>query len=126
MNPACSPIYASHLTLPFVPRLSCNRRCTPTSARTHRTVSAPGKVLVTGGYLVLRSLPGLTLSTTARFRTTASWRDAPVSGAGAGAGAGAARRADARAVGVVVTSPQLWCEWRYTMEVNHPFKLASV
>lgn len=91
------------------------------------TVSAPGKVLITGGYLVLRSLPGLTLSTTARFRTSASWRKAPASGAGAGAGAGAFTRAGeaAKRVGVVVTSPQLWCEWRYTMDVAHPFKLTS-
>jgi hypothetical protein len=37
-------------------------------------VSAPGKVLITGGYLVLeRPHAGIVLGTTARFRSTASW-----------------------------------------------------
>ena len=38
------------------------------------TVSAPGKVLVAGGYLVLeRPNVGLVLASSARFYTTASW-----------------------------------------------------
>jgi hypothetical protein len=37
-------------------------------------VSAPGKVLITGGYLVLeRPHAGVILGTTARFRSTAAW-----------------------------------------------------
>lgn len=45
------------------------------------TVSAPGKVLITGGYLVLEPpLPGLVLSTTARFHSTVELLQAPIGG----------------------------------------------
>ena len=46
------------------------------SSCTSVTVSAPGKVLVAGGYLVLeRPNVGLVLASSARFYTTASWAD---------------------------------------------------
>jgi len=47
---------------------------TPTSTTTH--VSAPGKVLITGGYLVLEpQYSGLVLSTTSRFHTMVTTRN---------------------------------------------------
>ncbi|KAG5183660.1 Phosphomevalonate kinase [Tribonema minus] len=48
--------------------------------RTRRCVSAPGKVLLTGGYLVLEQPnSGIVLGTTARFHTTTCWeRYAPL------------------------------------------------
>jgi phosphomevalonate kinase len=65
------------------------------------TTSAPGKVLITGGYLILeKPHQGLVVSTTARFHTTVQWRRA------AAAGSAAAAAAAAPAVFVVVRSPQ--------------------
>lgn len=44
-----------------------------------RTVSAPGKVLVAGGYLVLdRPNVGVVLAATARFYTSVKWTDEQV------------------------------------------------
>lgn len=63
------------------------------------TVSAPGKVLLTGGYLVLeRPYSGLVLSCTCRFHSRVAWAPA------AGADAAAARAA--RGMAVRVDSPQ--------------------
>lgn len=62
----------------------------PTTS-TSITASAPGKVLITGGYLILEPpLSGLVLSTTARFFSTVEWvarSDEAVAAGGSGAGA---------------------------------------
>ena len=104
---------------------------TPQPAPATVSVSAPGKVLVTGGYLVLRSLPGLTLSTTARFHSAATWTG--------GHGDAEERlatllrqlpRSDAatadECVTVVVESPQMWTKWTYRLQCCHPFSLTSI
>ena len=52
-------------------------------ARRHSTVSAPGKVLVAGGYLVLeRPNIGLVLATSARFHSRVAWEIESAVGAG--------------------------------------------
>ncbi|KAJ3105843.1 phosphomevalonate kinase [Phlyctochytrium planicorne] len=67
------------------------------------TVSAPGKVLITGGYLVLdQEYSGLVVGTNARFYTTVAPRSV---------GEGAAR--------IVVKSPQfLDGQWEYSLQVQ--------
>jgi len=67
--------------------------------------TAPGKVLITGGYLVLdRSHCGVVVATSARFKTTVTTASAPPAGSSDGDGT------------VIVHSPQFG--WRQTYTVR--------
>lgn len=64
------------------------------------TVSAPGKVLIAGGYLVLeQSNTGVTIATTSRFYTTICCRETPTQGIDR--------------LHITVTSPQFRTTYRY-------------
>lgn len=91
-------------------------RCSP-AAPAEVTVSAPGKVLVAGGYLVTqRPHPGLVFSVSARFHTTVRQRrgaaDEP---------AAAAEAAEGALVGweVLVESPQYHASYQFRVALRH-------
>lgn len=66
-------IIHTHLKISVVANLRRPHNTVVTNVVACRVVSCPGKVLIAGGYLITQEgLPGLVLSTTARFYSTAS------------------------------------------------------
>lgn len=83
------------------------------------TVSAPGKVLIVGGYLVLQEgIPGLVVSTSSRFH--ASIESAATGELPWPTGWVASPTTE---VAVLVESPQFREKWTYTLSVTAPFVL---
>lgn len=87
---------------------------------------------------MLRGNPGLTLATTARFHSTASWLvpsgvaslPGPVAAVVAGnyakiCGSAASGGVSDQTLAVRVSSSQLWDEWNYDMQTCHPFALTA-
>jgi len=79
-------------------------------------VSAPGKVLIAGGYLVLDpAYPGLVISTTSKFYTVIR----PLKPGSAASTATAAAAAPGPPPLVRVRSPQfINAEWRYSVQIG--------
>jgi phosphomevalonate kinase len=121
-----------------LPTRSTQRPLPPPCPADCSTVSCPGKVLIAGGYLVTQEgLPGLVLSSTARFYCTA----AVVGGAGSASLAAALAAHDWQAVAlaapvavddpsqpptplpVLVRSPQFHTKWRYSVDAAGPAAL---
>ena len=86
------------------------------------TCSAPGKVLLAGGYIVLQAgaPPGLVVCTSSRFYSSVF---AGEEGSGSASGPVSAPATDG-AVEVVVESPQFRASWRYALAPRPPFALA--
>ncbi|GBG59786.1 hypothetical protein CBR_g54890 [Chara braunii] len=86
--------------------------------------SAPGKVLVTGAYLILeRPNAGLVLSTSARFFAVSEFlNDAAYQQIGEVLAGGRGGGKEEESTGVVVLSPQLDMEFRYSLNL-HTYQL---
>ena len=89
------------------------------------SVSSPGKVLVSGGYLILdsKSPPGLVISTSSRFYSTASTISSstlllPTNDATNSSNGGS--------IYVLVESLQFRTQWKFTLQTCAPFNLSPV
>jgi phosphomevalonate kinase len=86
------------------------------------TVSAPGKILLVGGYLVLEAQNvGLVVAADKRFYTTIESGGA----AHEDGGCGSADRATSAATAIRVDSPQFHCSWEYRYDHQNKTLTAS-